>query len=213
MSKRHRPPTRISISLVSILKPAGPNQIGRCFRSVQAVNTMSRRASITRERTISRSSAHCESVALVDEDMINSFDWDGHVTVVSMTLSNSLRSWPQQGALPLAEPFFPGLLLDCLHINLEPIQASLPNRTLRYQPTFSIGHGSWLQSAGANTPTLLGFHETDVLKHPDVLHKARQRHVERLGEFSDRGFALAQTLKDRSSCWVGKSAEDKVETR
>src|ERR1700716_2606150 len=27
-----------------------------------------------------------------------SFDWDGHVTVVSMTLSNSRRSWPQRGA-------------------------------------------------------------------------------------------------------------------
>src|SRR5205823_8731349 len=98
MSKRHRPPTHMSISLVSILKPAGPNQLGRCFGSVQAENTMSGRASITRERTISRSSAHCESAALVDEVMIKSFDWDGHVTVVSMTLSNSRR-----GAPPFAE--------------------------------------------------------------------------------------------------------------
>src|SRR5258708_36453379 len=127
MASRNRPPTHSSIYLVSILKPAGPNQIGRCFGSIQAVNTMSRRASITRERTISRSSAHCESVALVDEVMINSFDWDGHVTVVSMTLSNSRRSWRQQGAsaacgTQLSQPLFAGLLLDCLHIDLEPIQ-------------------------------------------------------------------------------------------
>ena len=59
------------------LKPAGPNQLGRCFGSVQAENTTSRRAFITRERTISRSSAHCESAALVDEVMIKSFDGMG----------------------------------------------------------------------------------------------------------------------------------------
>ena len=39
------------------------------------------------------------------------------------------------------------------------------------------------------------------------------RHVEWLGEFPDRGLALAQTLKDRSPGWVRKSAEHKVETR
>src|SRR5438477_7185792 len=103
MSKRHRPPTHMSISLVSILKPAGPNQLGRCFGSVQAENTMSRRASITRERTISRSSAHCESAALVDEVMIKSFDRDGHVIVVSTTLSNSGDRGRSEGRPSFAE--------------------------------------------------------------------------------------------------------------
>src|SRR5438128_11303749 len=135
MSKRHRPPTHMSISLVSILKPAGPNQFGRCFGSVQAENTTSRRASITRERTISRSSAHCESAALVDEVMIKSFDWDGHVTVGV----NDAGELPEIVAAARAsavcgtqsfQPSLPGLLLDCLHIGLEPIQARLPNRTL-----------------------------------------------------------------------------------
>ena len=96
---------------------------------------------------------------------------------------------------------------------LEPIQARLPNRTLLDQPTFSIGHGGWLQPAGANAPTLLGFNEADGLQHPDVLHQARQRHVEWLGELPDRGLALAQTLKDGSPGWVRKSSEHTVETR
>src|SRR3981189_2259363 len=135
MSKRQRPPTHMSISLVSILKPAGPNQFGRCFGSVQAENTMSRRASMTRERTISRSSAHCESAALVDEVMIKSFDWDGHVTRVSMTRADSRTAGRQQGASAVCgaqsfQPSLPGLLLDCLHIGLESIQARRPNRTL-----------------------------------------------------------------------------------
>src|ERR1700691_1589440 len=181
MSKRHRPPTRMSISLVSILKPAGPNQFGRCFGSVQAENTMSRRASITRERTISRSSAHCESAALVDEIMIKSFDWDGHVTVLPMTLSNSRRSWLQRGAPAVCgtrsfQSSLPGLFLNCFHIGLEPIQARLPNRTLLGQPMFSIGHGGRLQPAGANAPPLLRFNEADGLQHADVLHQTRQRH-------------------------------------
>lgn len=113
------------------------------------------------------------------------------------------------------QPSLPGLLLillNCLHIGLEPIQACLPNRTLLSQPTFSIGHGGRLQPAGANAPTLLRLHETDGLKHPDVLHKAGQRHVEWFGELPDRGLALAQTLKERSSGWVRKRAEHKVET-
>src|SRR5215813_7297240 len=83
MLKRHSPPTRMSISFVSISKPAGPNQFGRCFASVHAENTTSRRALITRERTISRSSAHWASAVLVDEVMIKSFDWDWYATVAS----------------------------------------------------------------------------------------------------------------------------------
>src|SRR5215475_5076195 len=86
MSKRHSPPTRMSISFVSISKPAGPNQFGRCFASAHAENTTSRRALITRERTISRSSAHWSRTLLVDEVMIKSFDWDRYATVASRIL-------------------------------------------------------------------------------------------------------------------------------
>src|SRR5262249_47552887 len=57
-TKRHRPPTRISISRVSTLKPSGPNHIGTCCGSVQTLNTSSRGAAMTRERTISRSCSH-----------------------------------------------------------------------------------------------------------------------------------------------------------
>jgi hypothetical protein len=35
--------------------------------------------------------------------MIKSFDWDGHVTVVSMTLSNSGDRGRSEGRLPFAE--------------------------------------------------------------------------------------------------------------
>src|SRR3954469_12275033 len=64
MTKRHLPPTRISISCVSHVKPAGPNHCGRCCGSVQALNTRSRGAAITRESTISRSMAQMGCVVV-----------------------------------------------------------------------------------------------------------------------------------------------------
>src|SRR6185312_12756185 len=60
ISNRHSPPTRRSIDFVSTLKPAGPNHTGRWRGSAQAENTNSRGALITRERTISRSSAQVD---------------------------------------------------------------------------------------------------------------------------------------------------------
>src|SRR3954468_9308571 len=57
MTKRQRPPTRMSISCVSHVKPDGPNHCGRCSGSVQALNTRSRGAGMTRDSTISRSMA------------------------------------------------------------------------------------------------------------------------------------------------------------
>src|SRR5438876_731192 len=56
-SKRHRPPTRRSISCETVSNPAGPNHRVSCSGSVQALNTSSRGAANTRDSTISRSSA------------------------------------------------------------------------------------------------------------------------------------------------------------
>src|SRR5688572_1551344 len=60
MSKRHCPPTRMSISFVSIANPSGPNHAGNCAGSVQASNTRARGASTTRVMTISRSRGHSD---------------------------------------------------------------------------------------------------------------------------------------------------------
>jgi len=104
----------------------------------------------------------------------------------------------------------PRPLLDRFHISFEPIEAGVPNRALLDQPIFGVGHGSWIQTTGPNTSTLLGLHEAASFEHPDVLHQAGQRHGKRAGEFSDRRFALAQSREDRSSGRVGESAEHVV---
>src|SRR5579859_4712791 len=54
---RQRPPSRMSISRVSVVKPSGPNQRVIWLGSVKAWNTRERGAAITRDSTISRSSA------------------------------------------------------------------------------------------------------------------------------------------------------------
>jgi hypothetical protein len=107
----------------------------------------------------------------------------------------------------------PRLLLDLVHIGFEPIEAGLPNRALLDQPTFGVGHGSWFQPTGTNTPILPGLHEATSFKHPDVLHQARQRHGKWSGEFPDRRLPLAQSRKDRPPGRVRKSAEHMVKMR
>src|ERR1700722_7453125 len=52
---RQRPPSRMSISRVSVVKPSGPNQRTTSAGSLQALKTRSRGASSTRDSTISRS--------------------------------------------------------------------------------------------------------------------------------------------------------------
>jgi hypothetical protein len=107
----------------------------------------------------------------------------------------------------------PRLLLDLVHIGFEPIEAGLQDRALLDQPTFGVGHRSWFQPTGTNTPTLLRLHEAASFKHPDVLHQARQRHGKWSGEFPDRRLPLAQSRKDRSPGRVRKSAEHMVKMR
>ena len=76
-----------------------------------------------------------------------------------------------------------------------------------------VGHGSWFQPTGTNTPILLGLHEAASFKHPDVLHQAGQRHGKWSGELTDRRLPLAQSREDRSPGRVRKSAEHMVKMR
>src|SRR4029078_74993 len=55
MTKRHTPPGFTSILCVVVVKPLGPHHCRTCSGSVQASNTSSCGASISRDRTISRS--------------------------------------------------------------------------------------------------------------------------------------------------------------
>jgi hypothetical protein len=150
--------------------------------------------------------------------MIKSFDWgrvcDGQIedacefVEISATADGSYRLSRSTIATSLSR-----LLLDPFHIGFEPVEAGLPDRALLGQPTFGLGHGSWFQPTGTDTPTLLRLHEAASFKHPDVLHQAGQRHGKWSGEFPDRGLSLAQSRKDRSPGRVRKSAEHMVKMR
>jgi hypothetical protein len=148
--------------------------------------------------------------------MVKSFDWvcDGSVEdacelVGIEATANGIchLSWST------ISTSLPRLLLHLVHVGFEPIEAGLPNRALRDQPTLGVGHGSWFQPTGTNTPTLLGLNEATSFKHPDVLHQARQCHDKWSGEFPDRCLPLTQSSKDRSPGWVRKSAEHMVKMR
>jgi hypothetical protein len=55
ITKSHSPPTRNSNARVVVVNPSGPHHRDRCRTSVNASNTSSRGALMTREITISRS--------------------------------------------------------------------------------------------------------------------------------------------------------------
>src|SRR5499425_254479 len=57
--KSHSPPTRNSKDRVVVVKPSGPHHRDRCRTRVNASNTRSRGAPITRDITISRSAVAC----------------------------------------------------------------------------------------------------------------------------------------------------------
>src|SRR5580700_6583982 len=197
MSKRHTPPTRMSISLVSILNPAGPNQFGKCSGSVQAAKTTSRFALTTRERTISRSISQCARAASGVEVMAISCAFEDVVWLGASVSTPSL--WR--------------LLLKRRNIRLEPIKARFPDGALLGEPVLGPIHGAWHQAACADAAMLLRLDESSGLQHTDVFHEARQSHVERMGEFAHGSLALREPRNDCAPRWIGERAEHVVEMR
>src|SRR3954463_4602967 len=59
MTKSHTPPTRNSKDRVVVVNPSGPHHRDRCRTCVNASNTSSRGALMTRDITISRSAVAC----------------------------------------------------------------------------------------------------------------------------------------------------------
>src|SRR5579871_4838566 len=197
MSKRHTPPTRMSISLVSILNPAGPNQFGKCSGSVQAAKTTSRFALMTRERTISRSMSQCARAA-------------SGVEVMAISCAFEDVGW-LGASVTTPSPW--RLLLKRRYIRLEPVKAGFPDGALLGEPALGPLHGARHQAARADAAMLLRSDEASGLQHTDVFHQAWQRHVERLGELADGRLALREPRKDRAPRRIGERAEHVVEMR
>src|SRR3954452_19878839 len=65
MTKSHSPPARNSNDRVVVVNPSGPHHRDRCRTCVNASNTSSRGAPISREISISRSAVECADSLLV----------------------------------------------------------------------------------------------------------------------------------------------------
>src|SRR5258705_1968579 len=124
MTNRHRPPTRMSISCVSHVKPAGPNHCGRCCGSVQALNTRSRGAAITRDSTISRSRGQVGRAGEVAGVL---------VSVILFLLLGSDRI---------------ALCLQGLDIGVQTIETCVPGLARVLDPVARLRHGLHAQPAG-----------------------------------------------------------------
>src|ERR1700704_4144625 len=197
MAKRHTPPTRMSISLVSILNPAGPNQFGKCSGSIQAAKTTSRFALMTRERTISRSISQCARAAS---------------GVEVMEISRAFEDGVWLGASsPAPSPW--RLLLKRRYISLEPVKAGFPDGALLGEPVLGPLDGAWHQAACAEAAMLLRLDEATGFQHTYVFHQTRQGHVEWLSEFAHGSLALREPRNDCAPRWIGERPEHVVGTR
>src|SRR5690349_221855 len=121
ITKSHVPPTRMSIDCVVIVNPRGPHQLPMFFGSVNAPNTSSRGASMTRVRTSSRSAVSVAAGLTLLSDMVL-----------------LLRRWMSR-ALGGGR----GLLLHVAEIGLEVVEALLPVLSVLLEPR--RGFREWLR--------------------------------------------------------------------
>src|SRR5690349_10471539 len=67
------------------------------------------------------------------------------------------------------------------------------------------------EGVGAHPPLFLRAHEAAILQLAEVLHKGGQRHLERSGEFADRGRAARQPFEHGPAGRIGQRVEDSSE--
>ena len=59
-------------------------------------------------------------------------------------------------------------------------------------------------------PVDLPFEQTRRFEHPQMFADRWKRHIKRLGEFLDHGFAASETGEDGAAGGVGKGTEGRV---
>jgi hypothetical protein len=95
--------------------------------------------------------------------------------------------------------------------NAEPVETALPVRALRGKPGLRLTKSLGLQPAGTHPAYLLGGYRSSRFEHAQVLDHCRQRHDQRLGQFTDGGRADYQTLDHGTPAGVAQGMEHPVE--
>jgi hypothetical protein len=83
----------------------------------------------------------------------------------------------------------------------------VPERPIALKPDIDIGQRRCPDSAGPSLSITTSCHESGRLEDADVLGDSARRHLERLGEFTDRRFSFQKTRQDGASRWIGERCE------
>jgi hypothetical protein len=96
----------------------------------------------------------------------------------------------------------------------EAVEARRPKSLVTFKPFIGLLHGRGIESARHNAPGFMTFHQTGARQHREMLHRRRQRHSERRGQFADRQRLLgAQAGEHAAPGPVGQRRENAIEPR
>ena len=103
------------------------------------------------------------------------------------------------------------LRVVCLVVRFQPIESTLPVRSLDVDPGIHVVQCGRLDPNRADTPPLARADEADALEHLQVLKEGGQSHVERFAQCRHGRGTTAQAFDDRPSGRVCQCLEEAVD--
>src|SRR3954470_14724389 len=100
----------------------------------------------------------------------------------------------------------------CAHA-LELVKSFVPLHSILLDPRRLFLQPAHAELAGAHAPDLLRRDEAGLLEDADVLHHARQGHLEPLGEVRDRSIRASKLLENATPRGIRERGERGVERR
>jgi len=83
----------------------------------------------------------------------------------------------------------------------------VPETSIVLEPCINFRQGLCPDSARPPLGIAAPSHETSRFEDPDMLGNGARRHLERLGEFSNRRVAFHEPLENGASRWIGERRE------
>src|SRR5882672_398208 len=99
------------------------------------------------------------------------------------------------------------LFLEGAEVMVEAVEALIPEPPVMFHPIGHLAEGAGAEAAGAPLGPAEAGDEPCAVQHLQVLRHGREAHLERPGDFEDRGLARGQARQDRAPGRVGEGRE------
>src|SRR5262249_42481607 len=105
----------------------------------------------------------------------------------------------------------PALRVQLLQVRAEAVEASVPERAIRFRPRHDLLGGCGLELAGPRLRFATAADQPGALEHAEVLAYRRAAHVERPRQLLHVGGPFGQPLQDRSPRRVGERGKGEAQ--